>query len=52
MGAMKFQLPSWDDGPEVWAAFHQAYSRHLEQMRGVLPDHVLELAELQGGVNP
>ena len=45
---MKFQSPSWDDSPAAWAAFHQAYSRHLEQMRGVLPDHVLELTQLQG----
>ena len=45
---MKIQSPSWDDSREVWAAFRQACERHLEEMRGVLPDHVLELAHLQG----
>lgn len=45
---MKFQSPSWDDSREVWAAFRQDCSRHLEEMRGVLPDCVLDLAELQG----
>lgn len=45
---MKFQSPSWDDSPEVWAAFRQAHERHLEKIRGVLPEHVLELATLPG----
>lgn len=45
---MKFKTPSSDDGVEVWKAFQQACARHLDEMRGVLPDHVLELATLQG----
>lgn len=45
---MKFQTPSWDAAPEDWAEFRRAYSSHLEKMRGVLPDHVLELAALSG----
>ncbi len=45
---MKFRLPSWDASPQEWAEFHQAYARHLEQMRAVLPEQVLELATLPG----
>lgn len=45
---MKFQTPSWDADPKDWAEFRRAYASHLEKMRGVLPDHVLELATLSG----
>lgn len=45
---MKFQMPSWDDSPQTWAAFIKAYSEHLEGLTGVLPARVLELARLPG----
>ncbi|MEM4409944.1 MAG: hypothetical protein QXI19_14505 [Candidatus Caldarchaeum sp.] len=45
---MKFKSPSWDATPKDVAEFRQANAHHLEKMRGVLLDHVLELATLPG----
>lgn len=45
---MKFTTPFYDDAPQVWAAFRQNLADHHERMRGVLPPHVLALAELRG----
>jgi len=45
---VKFKSPSWDDSPKDVAEFVEGYKRHLNQMRCVLPKHVLELAVLSG----
>ncbi len=45
---MKFQPPVESEDPNEWANFRDAYLRHLDQLSGILPDHVLELAYLEG----
>lgn len=45
---MKFKSPLWDACPKDFAEFRQAYAHHLEKMRGMLPEHVIELATLPG----
>lgn len=45
---MKFKTPSWDDSLEAWRAFEQDCVRHLEELKGFLPPHILELSMLQG----
>ncbi len=48
---MKLIYPAWDDKRGAWAdrvaLFDRAYAEHLDALRGVLPDRVLELAVLQ-----
>ncbi len=45
---MKFQTPSFDYSRQAWDKFLQENRRHLEELQGVLPDRVLELARLPG----
>lgn len=45
---MKFQPPVGSEDPVEWANFRDAYLHHLNQLRGILPDHVLRLAYLEG----
>ncbi len=48
---MKFFSPKWLHNAETETDFQvvfDAYSRHLLKIKGVLPDHVMELASMRG----
>ncbi|CUU38537.1 MAG: hypothetical protein K6U12_10030 [Armatimonadetes bacterium] len=45
---MKIRKPNNDEDLTAWRAFFEACRRHHESLRGRLPEHALELLNLQG----